>query len=92
MRGGPRTGAGRPRKLKDTVRNRMVRLSVTESEYEVLEMLGESWDVPTATASYGLLADAIAHIRKVRPPAIPENLLLAASEVLAKHQPKEPAP
>ena len=86
--GGPKHGSGRPPKLRDTVRNRLVRISVTESEWEVIQMLAKSWDVPTATAGYGLLADSIAAIRKRSPTAIPRDLLLAASAVVAKHQPE----
>jgi hypothetical protein len=87
-KGGPRAGSGRPPKLRDTVRNRILRVSLTETEFEVMELLAESWDVPTATAAYGLLADQIATCRKANALAMPERLIVAASQIVAKHQPE----
>jgi hypothetical protein len=89
VKGGPRAGSGRPPKLKDTVRNKILRVSVTETEYEVMELLGKSWDVPTATAAYGLLADSIAACRKANALAMPERLIVAASQIVAKHKPEQ---
>lgn len=87
-RGGPRKGAGRPKHCSDVVRDRVVRICLTDSELAVLEILGEQWDVPTATAAYGLLATCIADCRKATPLALPEKLIWAASCVIAKHQPE----
>ena len=91
MRGGPRHGAGRPKNKKcpDTTRDRVVRVSVTESEYELLVILGEQWDLPVATAAYGLLADCIAKCRKSKPLAMPDKLILAASQIVAQHKPDQ---
>lgn len=87
-RGGPRTGAGRPPKARDTVRNKLLRLSLTESELEVLAMLGEQWDVPTATAAYGLLADCIAKCRRQKALTMPDKMIYAASRIVAKYEPE----
>lgn len=87
-RGGPRANAGRPPKARDTVRNKMVRISVTHTELEVLEMLAVQWDVPIATAAYGLLADCIAKCRKDKALAMPERMIIAASRIVAKYQPE----
>ena len=91
MRGGPRFGAGRPKNKKcpDTVRDHVVRVSMTESEYEVLAVLGEQWNLPVATAAYGLLADQIATCRNEDPLAMPEKLIYAASVIVAKHKPEQ---
>ena len=86
-RGGPRAGAGRPLKGKDCVRDRSVRIHVTETEMEVLELLAEQWAVPVATAAYGLLADCIAHCRKKnRAMSVPDNLVYNASRIIAKYE------
>lgn len=87
MNGGARKGSGRPKKCRDTVRDRMVRISITDSEFEVLEILAEQWDVPVATAGYGLLADAIGNCRKSKPLAIPDKLIYAASRIVARYKP-----
>ena len=86
--GGARTGSGRPPKARDTVRNKMLRLSVTHSELEVLQILGEQWDVPTATAAYGLLADCIAKCRRGKAPPMPERLVIAASRIVSRYEPE----
>ena len=86
-RGGPREGSGRPPKLKDTVRSQIIRVHVTPTEFDVLQLLADQWDVPVATASYGLLADQIAACRKAKALAMPEKLYYAASKIIAKHEP-----
>ena len=86
--GGARRGAGRHPKARDTVRNKIVRLSVTPTEFEVLEMLGIQWDVPTGTAAYGLLADCIAKCRRQKALAMPEKIIYAASLIVAKYKPE----
>jgi hypothetical protein len=86
--GGARQGSGRPPKARDTVRNKIVRLSVTPSELEVLELLGVQWDVPTATAAYGLLADCIAKCRRQKALAMPDKLIYAASRIVARYEPE----
>lgn len=86
-RGGPRAGSGRPPKLRDTVRDKIIRVSVTQTEYEVMELLSDQWDVPVATAAYGLLADQIASCRKAKDLAMPEKLFYAASQIVAKYKP-----
>jgi hypothetical protein len=88
MRGGPRHGAGRPKKCPDTVRDRIVRISVTDTEHEVLEILAEQWDVPVATAAYGLFADQIARCRNMKALAMPEKLVYAASRIVSKYPPE----
>jgi hypothetical protein len=70
------------------VRNKIVRLSVTPSELEVLELLAVQWDVPTATAAYGLLADCIAKCRRQKALAMPEKIIYAASRIVAKYEPE----
>lgn len=85
MRGGPRQGAGHPKKCPDTVRDKIVRISMTDSELAVLEMLAEQWDVPVATAAYGLFADQIARCRNAEPLAMPEKLVYAASRIVGKY-------
>jgi hypothetical protein len=85
MRGGPRKGAGHPRKCPDTVRDCIVRISMTDSELAALESLAEQWDVPVATAAYGLFADQIARCRNSKPLAMPEKLIYAASRIVAKY-------
>jgi hypothetical protein len=65
-----------------------MRISLTETEFEVLTMLGQQWDVPTATAAYGLLADCIAKCRRGKALAMPERLIYAASRILAEYAPK----
>ena len=87
MRGGPRMGAGRPNKCPDTVRNRVVRISITDSELAALQILAEQWDVPVATAAYGLFADQIAICRRAKPLAMPAKLVYAASQIVARHKP-----
>jgi len=87
-RGGPRAGAGRPPKANDTVRNKLVRISVTHTEFEILEMLAVQWDVPVATAGYGLLADCIAKCRKNKAIAMPERVVIAASRIVAQYEPE----
>jgi hypothetical protein len=88
LKGGPRKGSGRPRKCPDTVRDKVVRLSITDSELAVLEILAEQWDVPIATAAYGLFADQIASCRRSKPLALPQKLVYAASAILAKYEPE----
>ena len=85
--GGARIGSGRPLKHRDTVRNRMVRISMTETEYDVLAMLAEQWEVPTSTAAYGLLADCIASCRRQKALAMPEKMIYAASLLVARYNP-----
>ena len=87
-RGGPRAGSGRPPKMRDTVRDRMIRVSVTQTEYEVMQLLADQWGVPIATASYGLLADQIATCRKSKDLEMPEKLVYGASKIIAKYKPK----
>lgn len=61
-------------------------MHITHSEYEILELLSEQWDVPVATAAYGLLADSIAKCRgKNRSKNIPDDLVYAASRIMAKY-------
>ena len=79
-------GAGRPKKCPDTVRDRVVRISITDSEHEILEILAAQWDVPVATAAYGLFADQIAVCRRAKPLAMPEKMIFAASRIVAKYQ------
>jgi hypothetical protein len=62
-----------------------MRISLTESEYEVLTMLGEQWGVPTATAAYGLLGDCIAKCRRQKGLAMPDNIVYAASLLVARY-------
>lgn len=87
-RGGPRLHSGRPKKCPDTVRDRIVRISITDSEHAILEILAEQWDVPVATAAYGLFADQIARCRRSKPLAMPEKLIYAASRIVAKYEPE----
>jgi hypothetical protein len=61
---------------------------MTDSEFTVIEILSEQWDVPVATAAYGLLADQIANCRKSEPLAMPEKLIYAASRIVAKYEPE----
>ena len=86
--GGARAGSGRPPKARDTVRNKMLRLSVTHSDLEVLKLLGEQWDVPVATAAYGLLADCIAKCRRQKALHMPDKIIYAASRIVAKYEPE----
>ena len=89
MRGGARKGAGNPgKKCRDLVRDRTVRICITDTEHEVLEILSEQWDIPLSTAAYGLLADQIATCQRSKPLALPEKLVYAASLIVAKHQPE----
>ena len=88
MRGGPRRGAGRPCKSPDFVRDRVVRISITDAEHECLEILAEQWEVPVATAAYGLFADQIAKCRRIKPLAMPEKMIYAASRIVAKYEPQ----
>lgn len=87
-------GSGRPPKGRDTVRNRVVRMHVTPSEMEVLQMLAVQWDVPTATAAYGLLADCIAKCRRQtgrqKVLAMPDRIIYAASRIVARYEPELP--
>lgn len=85
-RGGARAGAGRPLKSGDTARGKLVRIAITQTEHEVLELLSQQWGVPVATAAYGLLADSLAKCRKAKPLAIPRNMILAASQIIARHE------
>lgn len=86
--GGARTGSGRPPKARDTVRNQIIRLSVTESEKEVLGMLAEQWEVPMATAAYGLLADVLAKCRRQKALNMPDKMIYAASRIVARYEPE----
>jgi len=86
--GGPREGSGRPPKGRDTVRNRLMRISLTETEFDVLKMLGEQWEVPTSTAAYGLLADCIAKCRRTKALAMPDKMIYAASRIVARYGPQ----
>jgi hypothetical protein len=65
----------------------MIRISMTETEFEVMEMLGEQWGVPTSTAAYGLLADCIASCRRQKALAMPEKMIYAASQIVARYNP-----
>jgi hypothetical protein len=65
-----------------------MRISLTETEYEVLTMLGQQWDVPVATAAYGLLADCIAKCRRQKALAMPEKVIYAASRIVARYEPE----
>jgi hypothetical protein len=70
------------------LRDRVIRVSVTDAEYTVIALLAEQWDVPVATAAYGLLADQIANCRKEKALAMPEGLIYAASRIVAKYEPE----
>jgi hypothetical protein len=75
----------------DLVRDYQLRVCITATEREVLELLAEQWDVPTATAAYGLLADSIARCRRSRAVlTMPDKLIYAASRIVAKYQPEHP--
>jgi hypothetical protein len=74
--------------LKDTVRDKIIRVSVTQTEYDVMQQLADQWDVPIATAAYGLLADQIARCRKSRALAMPEKLYYAASLIVTRYKPR----
>jgi pheromone shutdown protein TraB len=50
-------------------------------------LLAEQWDVPPATAAYGIFAEGLAKFRKVSPSS-PKNLVEAASRYIAKHKPE----
>jgi hypothetical protein len=65
-----------------------VRISITDTEHSVLELLAEQWHVPVATAAYGLFADQIATCRRAKALAMPEKLVYAASLIVAKHEPE----
>ncbi len=56
------------------------------ARFRVLELLGDQWRVPIATAAYGLLSDSLAKIRNVKP-MTPQAVVLAASKIVAQHQP-----
>jgi hypothetical protein len=58
---------------------------MTEAEYDDMRMLAGQWDVPIATAAYGVFTDSLSRIRKCKPHS-PENLVIAASQMLAKHE------
>jgi hypothetical protein len=58
---------------------------MTDSELSVLETLAEQWDVPVATAAYGLFADQIARCRNSAPLSMPEKLVYAASRIVAQY-------
>jgi hypothetical protein len=61
---------------------------LTQTEYEVLELLGRQWDVPTATAAYGLLADCIAKCRRTKALTMPDKMIYAASRIVASYKPE----
>jgi len=58
---------------------------ITEPEYDDLVLLAEQWDIPVATAAYGIFADTMSRMRRVKPQS-PANLVLAASAMIAKHE------
>jgi len=87
-KGGVRSGAGRPPKARDTVRSKILRMNLTETEYEVMRLLATQWDVPIATAAYGLLADCIAKCRRQKALTMPDKLIYAASRIVAKYEPE----
>jgi hypothetical protein len=63
-------------------------MSITDAEHEVLEILAEQWGVAVATAAYGLFADQIAKCRRIKPLAMPDKLIYAASRIVAKYEPE----
>ena len=83
-KGGRRAGAGRRKTL--TSRDQQTRVMMTQAEHDDLTLLAEQWCVPVATAAYGIFADSLAKMRRVRPQS-PENLVLAASRAIARHEP-----
>ena len=57
---------------------------MTQEEFDDLTLLAEMWDIPVATAAYGIFADEMSRFRNEKPHS-PENLVLAASRYIAKH-------
>ena len=82
MTGGPRHGSGR--QTSAAARSQQIRIMMTEPEYDDVALLAEQWDVPIATAGYGLFTESLSRIRRVRPQS-PENLVVVASRMIAKH-------
>ena len=82
MKGGPRNGSGRDR--SPASRTHQTRIMMTRAEFEDLELLSEQWDIPIATAAYGIFADSLARYRSVKPHS-PHSLVLAASRCIAQH-------
>lgn len=82
-RGGPQKGSGRP--TSPVTRSHQVRIMMTEYEWDDVVLLAEQWDLPVATACYGIFCEALSKMRRKHPQS-PENLVLAASYYIAKHE------
>lgn len=82
--GGPRLGSGH--ECADFTRHKIVRIGVTESEFDILTQLGEQWGVPRGTAAYGLLLDRINECRNGLTDATTgvDTIVRAASRIVMK--------
>jgi len=59
---------------------------MTEVEFEDIKLLADQWEIPIATAAYGVFAEGLCKVRGGRGrPVSPENLVLAAARCLAQH-------
>ncbi len=90
--GGPRRGAGRPRRVAEEWR-RQHRVSVLVSPRQLAELhqIADAWDVPPATVAWSFIETALAKARRSRPElgdvAMP---LVAACETLQRRIPERP--
>jgi hypothetical protein len=87
-KGGPRHGSGKP--ISEIARRRQVRVMMTDPEYDDVVLLAQQWDLPVATACYGIFTEALSKMRRVRPQS-PSNLVYAASQFIAKHEGSMPS-
>lgn len=81
--GGPRHGSGKPPSAAS--RDHQIRIMMTEAEHDDIQLLAQQWDVPLATAAYGVFTSELSRIRRCKPHS-PVNLVLAASAAIAKHE------
>ncbi len=84
-RGGARRNSGRLPNASSRVKS--IKIYMTEPEFQNVSLLAEQWDVPAATAAYGIFGEGFSRILRgqgrVHSPA---NLVLAASRIIAEHK------
>ncbi len=84
--GGPRVNSGQ--EPSEFTRHKIIRVCVTESEFDIVGQLGQQWGVPRGTALYGLTLDRINECRGGVSDASTniDKLVLAASKIVVKSQ------
>ena len=88
MKGGPRKGSGRP--PRHYPRDKTIAVKVTQTEWERLTLLAERWNVPLATAAYGLLADQLSRVCNRVGDQLPHDLVEGASLAIRDYARKLP--